>query len=325
MENKSLFRAEALAAPQLAYYGSVFINTPWQYRFISVAGLGCLFGMACLLYCGEFAEQCLVKGYLNVDCGITQIYASQAGIVRRQYVKHGDHVQRGDRLLTIDRAIDNDAILQQLRIKQRLLDKTIHQKQQLLQELKTLRKKKYIAITTYQTKLDEISTLQQQKSQLAIDYIHSQQSRTYTVRAPKNGIIAHLFYHSGQSVSMTKPLLNILPEKMHFIAELTVPAVKARFLTDKQSIQIRYDAYPYQQFGVATGQIVTISQALISDKEEDKPFAMGQPYYKAQAHLTRQTIVVNGQPQALLQGMTLTAILTGPRKKLWQWIMGGMR
>ena len=60
---------------------------------------------------------------------------------------------------------------------------------------------------------------------------------------------------------------------------------------------------------------------MLTDEDEEKPFRVGHPYYKATVLLEEQAIVLSGKARPLQQGMTLSAIVDGPRRKIWQWVV----
>ena len=84
---------------------------------------------------------------------------------------------------------------------------------------------------------------------------------------------------------------------------------------------IRYDAFPYARFGGVGAYIDGISQSILTDVEEDKPIRIGEPYYKVTARLEQQFVRVYGQQKHMRHGMTVTAVIVGSRRKLWQWIL----
>ena len=84
---------------------------------------------------------------------------------------------------------------------------------------------------------------------------------------------------------------------------------------------IRYDAYPYARFGTTKASIREIDQSILTDDEESNPIRIGQPYYKAIAILDKQSVKVYGRDKTIQQGMTLSAVIIGSKRKLWQWIL----
>ena len=327
MSQISLFRPEAIAHATHKHHGAVFINTPVHYRVIT---LGCGVFVVCLILFvmfAEFSEKCIVTGYVNSTRGIAHAYPSRQGVIVKGYVSQGGHVKRGDPLFRIDTSDDglgtshSRDMFVPLQKRKGALDRDLAHKRQYLQALKPLLRKKYISSTDYQVKHDEILALEKQKNLLEMELIRYKQSRAYVVRAPTDGLVSAVMTHVGQHTQLGKPLLSILPRHAALIVELYIPVAKSGFLNPHDAITIHYDAYPYQRFGAAKGVIQTISQTILTDAEEDKPIRVRQPYYKVTATLDKHEVMAYGKPRQIQQGMTLSAVIIGSKKKLWQWIL----
>ena len=125
----------------------------------------------------------------------------------------------------------------------------------------------------------------------------------------------------GQYTKSAKPLAQIIPVDTEFVAELFIPAKNAGFLNKNNQIFIRYDAYPYEHFGSYQAVIADVSQSIMTDDEEDKPLQIREPYYKVTAKLASQYVRVYGVNKKLQHGMTLSAVIAGSKRKVWQWIL----
>jgi membrane fusion protein len=116
-------------------------------------------------------------------------------------------------------------------------------------------------------------------------------------------------------------LAKILPDGADLIAEIFVPVPQSGYLKKNHAVILQYDAYPAAHFGFHKARISDIGSSIMMEKEEDKPFAMKDPYYKVQANLQSQWIKVYGKNKLLSQGMTFSAWILGPKRKLWQWVL----
>lgn len=304
-------------------YGAVSVNMPAPYPLVII--VFCVLVFVLLLYGAnmDFTAIYEVKGYLNAKLGTSQVYALRAGVISQSFVVNGQHVTKGDELFRIDTSTDTASFTAEEAVLQRRLvriERNIERKTQYLHSLAPLLAKHYISAATYQTVRDQLSGLEAGRYDLNIAVLHHQQSQSYVVRAPVTGVISSLEAHKGQKVGLTHALLTLLPEQAELIAQLYVPVAKSGFLRLGTPIALRYDAYPYQHFGVANASIQTITQSILSDKDEVKPIHIGEPYYKVLAHLDNQFILLYGQKHPLQQGMTCTAIINGAHKKLWQWV-----
>ena len=154
-----------------------------------------------------------------------------------------------------------------------------------------------------------------------MDIINYKHDKSYVIRAPIDGIISSVSFHEGQYTNLTKPLMKILPSHADLMAELFIPVKQSGFLHRRNQVIIRYDAYPYARFGASKAHIIDISRSILTDEEEDKPIRIGQPYYKVTALLDKQFVTVYGKDKKIQHGMTISAVIVGSKRKMWQWIL----
>lgn len=305
-------------------YGSVSINLPAPYPTVISGFVLLLILFLIYSFNVDFTATYMVKGYLNAKSGIARVYAARPGIINRSFVKAGQQVAEGDPLFGIDTTIDNLAFkteqdLLQDRLKR--LNDHIQVKTKYIQSLQPLLLKHYVSAATYQSLRDQVIALETSRHEVNMAILQHRHLRSYIVRAPIAGSISSLQAHIGQKVTSTQSLLTVLPQQSDLVAELYVPVAKSGFLQPGVKIALRYDAYPYQHFGVASARIHTISKSALNDREDDKPLHIGEPYYKVIAYLERQTIPLYGEAHPLQQGMTCSAVISGAHKTLWRWMI----
>lgn len=327
MTEKMLFRTEVFESKRNRNYGSVLVNTPVGYTILTV-GFSVLVGLIILfLMFGEFSEKFIVKGYLESTKGVVRVYASKNGVISHCFIKQGDTVKKGDKLFLIDTSDDGlgnknpHDVLSQLEKKKKSLEDEIEHKKRHLHSLKPLLVKKYIPLATYHTKHDELIALKHQINSVEIEILNYQHNKSYIIRSPIDGVISSVIYQAGQYTNLTKPLMKILPSHADLMAELFIPVRQSGFLRRNNQIIIHYDAYPYARFGAAKASIREISKSVLTDDEEEKPIKIGEPYYKISALLDKQFVSVYGKEKKIQHGMTVSAVIVGSKRKVWQWIL----
>lgn len=326
MKRRALFRSESMAHHTTKLYGSVCINLPVHYSIVTGGFVLLLVGFIIFGFVTDYTAQYEVKGYLNFKSGIAQVYPMRVGIIRKCFVVEGQFVKAGDALWSIEtssesRSPHDSGEYLQLRARKSEVEHQLVEKQKHLAALKPLLSKRYISYSDYQALRDDIGLLEASKHELRLALIHYTHSRVYEVVAPIAGRVSSIAYEKGQMVSLSKPLLTIVPEHAELIAKLYIPVSKSGFVSRNARVALRYDAYPYQHFGVATGHIISMAHSIMLDREEDKPFDIGEPYYKAVAALDKQTIHLDRNLYRLQQGMTCSVLISGVRKKVWQWVL----
>ncbi len=327
MNENRLFRQEVFENQKNRNYGSVSINTPMQYTALTLGFTLVVIAIFLFLILGEFSEKFIVTGYLESTKGIARVYASKNGVIARSYAKQGDKVKKGAPLFLIDTSETGVAkqsrqdVLSQLEKRQKSIADEMTYKRQHLQVLHGLLDKKYISVTTYNESHDQFVALENSKNSIDLEIMNYKHSKAYLICAPIDGVISSVIYQQGQYTNPTKPLVKILPDQATLMAELFIPVRQSGFLQRNNEVIIRFDAYPYERFGTSKAHIQQISRSVLTDEEEDKPIRIGQPYYKATALLDQQFVTVYGKHKLIHHGMTVSAVIVGSKRKIWQWIL----
>ncbi len=327
MNQTRLFRSEVFDCRKNTNYGSVLINTPVHYTVLTTGILMLVFGVLLFVIQAEFSEKFIVQGYLESEKGMARVYPSKTGVIAKCFIKQGDKIKKGDRLFIIDTQNERldkknqNSVRAMLIKKKQLIDEELLYKEIHLKSLKGLLEKKYISLTTYHEKHDEFIALEHQRNAVEVAIINQKHAESYVIYSPIDGVISSVIYHEGQYTNLTKPLIKIRPSESDLIAELYIPIQHSGFLHPNTQVILRYDAYPYMRFGISKGTIRDISRSILTDDEEDKPIRIGHPYYKVTALLDRQFVTVYGADRKIQQGMTISAVIVGSKRKIWQWIL----
>lgn len=327
MNEKPLFRTEVVDGRRNRNFGSVSINTPPTYTRVSLFLLMMLVFVFLFLCFGSFSEKFIVKGYLESSKGLARVYPQKNGVIETCFIHQGEKVQQGDKLFIIRTSYDDfgkkgpNGLQAKLQEKKRSIEAEILYQKEHLKALKPLLVKRFIARTTYHEQHNRWVALQHELNNVEVELMKVKHDKFYVVRSPIDGVISNMFFHEGQYTNVMKPLMNILPLNADLMAELFIPVRESGFLHQNDQVIIRYDAFPYARFGTSKATIQSISRSVATDSDEEKPIRIGQPYYKVSALLLHQGIKLYGKDSTIQQGMTLTAVIVGSRRKVWQWII----
>jgi membrane fusion protein len=125
-------------------------------------------------------------------------------------------------------------------------------------------------------------------------------------------------------VTTTTALATLLPADARLQAHLFAPSSAVGFLRNQQVVQLRYQAFPYQKFGVQSGQVVQVSRSPLQPSElgsvAQGTQQAGEPLYRITVALDQQNINAYGQAQSLVPGMQLEADVLLDRRRLIEWI-----
>ncbi len=147
--------------------------------------------------------------------------------------------------------------------------------------------------------------------------------RGIELRAPISGTVTAVQAREGQVANNNNvPLLAIIPKDAVMQAELFVPSRAIGFITQGQTVRIRFDAFPYQRFGIYEGQVAVISKHVLLPQELPIPFPdLKEPVYRITVNLKKQYVMAYGKQFPLQAGMSLDADIILEKQTLFRWIL----
>ena len=194
------------------------------------------------------------------------------------------------------------------------------------------------------TRLREIAALQAQRSELPLRTlaVHGESDRDLAalaqqsaesearqrivVRAPQDGVVTGVLAAPGQNVTPTAALASLLPADAKLQAHLFAPSSAVGFVRADQTVQLRYQAFPYQKFGHQAGAVAQVSRSPLQAAElAGLPLpavvvASGEPLYRITVTLNQQSVAAYGHAQTLSPGMQLEADVQLDRRRLIEWL-----
>lgn len=194
------------------------------------------------------------------------------------------------------------------------------------------------------SRLREIATLQAQRrelplqaqtaqgaierdlSELAQQTAESEARQRIVVRAPQDGVVSGVLAEPGQTVTPAIALASLLPADAKLQAQLFAPSSAVGFVRANQTVELRYQAFPYEKFGHQSGEVVQVSRSPLQATELaglSLPVSLSgsvEPLYRITVALDRQSVAAYGQLQALSPGMQLEADVLLDRRRLIEWL-----
>lgn len=140
------------------------------------------------------------------------------------------------------------------------------------------------------------------------------------VRAPVGGRIATVLARQGMTVAPDRTVLTIVPAGSRLQAELLVPTRAAGFVSEDQRVRIRYDAFPYQKFGLYGGTVQSISRTVLNPEDQIGPVRLQLPAYRVVVALDAPAVRAYGEDIALQPGLTLQADIVRDRRRIIEWL-----
>ncbi|QXT34377.1 HlyD family efflux transporter periplasmic adaptor subunit [Sphingomonas sanguinis] len=163
--------------------------------------------------------------------------------------------------------------------------------------------------------LDQISRTQRDREMAAAQ-------TGFTIRSPTSGVVTTLQIAKGQPVDGQMTLMTVSQHpKGSMLAELFVPSRAIGFLEPGQKVRLRFDAFPYQRFGVGTGRIKTISSTVLRPDQVAATIRIEEPVYRVVVSLDRDTIMAYGRQYHIRPGFALSADIVLERRSFAQWLL----
>ncbi len=152
--------------------------------------------------------------------------------------------------------------------------------------------------------------------------------RQVVVAAPQDGIVTAIQTEPGGNVVPNVPMLSIVPEGSRLQAQLFSPSRAIGFLGKGSDVLLRYQPFPYQNFGFYKGKIASVSMTAMSPAELPQQLAglsefygANAPVYRITVDLERQDVTAYGRKIPLQAGMQLEADVLIESHSLLQWLL----
>ncbi len=145
------------------------------------------------------------------------------------------------------------------------------------------------------------------------------------LRATQAGRVAALKARAGEQAEPGSPLAMILPADAELIAEVYLPSRAAGFVDEGQTVKLMYDAFPYQKFGLARGEITAVSAVALRPDEIGVSTQSQELLYKVEVRLGGQDVTAFGKRLPLQAGMELSADIILEERRVIDWLLEPLR
>lgn len=164
-------------------------------------------------------------------------------------------------------------------------------------------------------------TLQTQRLQTEkqLDDLGAQQS--LEIVAPERGVIAAISVRPGQRVEAGQRIFAVAQPSARLTVALEVPSKAIGLVETGQRVALKYDAFPYQSFGVRYGRITRVEQVSIQTGKQSTPEESRNRMFLVEVSPQDKAIMAYGRPRPLRVGMTVTAEIEVERRKLINWFL----
>ncbi|WP_066424336.1 HlyD family efflux transporter periplasmic adaptor subunit [Anabaena sp. 4-3] len=144
------------------------------------------------------------------------------------------------------------------------------------------------------------------------------QMRQRVVRAPIDGMIFELpITKPGAVVQPGQRIAQIAPKNAEFVLKAQIPSQDSGFLKVGMPVKIKFDAYPFQEYGIVPGKVTWISP---NSKVSQIPQSPGETF-ELEVTLQQQYIQNREKPIRLTAGQTATAEVIIRQKRVIDFVL----
>lgn len=188
----------------------------------------------------------------------------------------------------------------------------------------------------------DLAQLQRAQASLEQEIAENNSRKSVLITAPQDGKLTTITYQAGQAINGGQTLATLIPMRSdnadgatELEVHLYAPSRTAGFVARGQNVLIRYQAFPYQKFGLQKGIVIDVSATPFAPNELPQNLAStiltnaqqnaregsgGEALYRIKVRPEKQTIQAYGRSQYLKPGMTLEADVMQDSRKIWEWI-----
>ena len=166
-----------------------------------------------------------------------------------------------------------------------------------------------------------LSELERQELTLEQQLSESDSHRVQVITAPADGVVTAITGEPGLTANPQVPLLAILPSGATLQARLLAPSRAIGTISVGDRVTLRYQAFPFQRYGVFSGVITEISKTMLAPEEIEGPIKTNESTYRLTVALKDQVVHVGEKTLALQPGMQLEADVLLERRRLITWLV----
>lgn len=157
------------------------------------------------------------------------------------------------------------------------------------------------------------------------------------LKALQAGIAKDLATHTvGTVVSPGTVLLSLVPDNEPLIAEVMVRNDDVGFIYPQQKVKLKLATYPFQQYGMLDGQVMTIgadasdggAQSPPAKDASTKNYPNNPPsaqIYKALVSLDTQQLIAHGKQYKLVPGMQVVAEVNEGQRTVMEYLLSPLQ
>lgn len=181
---------------------------------------------------------------------------------------------------------------------------------------------------------------ERQYAQLNQEGLDNLSKRDLVLLAPVDGVVVTVATLVGQWATPSLGLATVIPvdqngKKSELEVVLYAPSRVSGFVERGQQVFLRYQAFPYEKYGLKKGWVADVSSIPLSQNELPQhflgsilsnaqnsagDFRAGESLYRIRVKIDAQSILADGYDRQIRPGMTVDADIIQDERRIWEWI-----
>lgn len=170
-----------------------------------------------------------------------------------------------------------------------------------------------------------LAELDQLASQLGSQIQNASSNVESQIIASIDGFVTALQVREGEPVEAGRLALALVPVDSKLYAEIFLPSRAIAFIEPGQLVRLKYDAFPFQKFGVFEGRVKHVSSTAFLASDLQLQEQRGELLFRIEVELAKQNVNAFGRSVTLQSGMELSADIVLEDRSMLEWALSGMR
>ncbi len=166
-----------------------------------------------------------------------------------------------------------------------------------------------------------IAALRGQRSTVQQALIRERVEQRIVLAAPVSGQLASIEVQVGDTIAPRQLLATVVSADLTLTADVFVPSSAIGFIRAGQPVELHYDALPHEHFGAFTGQVETISDAVLLPHDLPPTFHLREAAFKVGIAVQHPTAELESLSVTLRPGMLLNAEIILETRSLVAWLL----
>lgn len=139
------------------------------------------------------------------------------------------------------------------------------------------------------------------------------------IYSPISGVVTQIpLTQPGDKIRSSEPMISIAPTDSRKILRVRIAEKDRGFVSVGQDVKIKFNAFPYQNYGLVEGWLDYVSPTVIADKE-------AAPSYDGKIQVAVESIETSNGPVGLRYGMNATAEIVVRERRVIDFVLDPLR